>query len=113
MESQNRCTCNACSTAPGLSLKFITHYGQINEVKIHNFTKILGSDVILAHRLLKNNIPMHEYLLLTNKYMNDSDKEKIKKETWMEFQKTVEEYENFGQVESHYIPLTPLITHSH
>lgn len=109
MEGEKRCTCNACTSAPGLSLKFITHYGIINEVKIHNFTKILGSDVILAHRLLKNNIPHSEYLLLTDNYIKEFESNKIKPESWMEFIKTVEEYENFGAVESHYLPLTPLL----
>lgn len=109
MSGINNCNCGACTAAPGLSLKFITHYGQVNEVKIHNFTKILGSDVILAHRLLKNNIHCPEYLLMTKSFFSDQARDNIKKEDWMEFLKTIEEYENFGKVELHYIPLTPLL----
>ena len=112
MVGQKKCNCNSCISAPGLSLKFIAHYGALNEVKIHNFNKILGSDVILAHKLLKNTIPYAEYLLMTNKYVNDEERKSIKTETWMDFQKIVDEYDNFGKVESTYIPLTPLLNKS-
>ena len=55
--------------ASNLTLKFIAHYGVCKEVPIHNVIKLVGSDVILAHRLLKNNVPEKEYLLLSENYL--------------------------------------------
>jgi hypothetical protein len=34
------CLCGACSAASNLTLKFITHYGELREVAIHNFNKL-------------------------------------------------------------------------
>lgn len=51
------CNCSACTTVSNLTLKFITHWGECKEVPIQKFTKLIGSDVILAHRLLKNSVP--------------------------------------------------------
>jgi hypothetical protein len=32
---------------------------------VHNFNKLIGKDIIIAHNLLKNDIPQHEYWLVT------------------------------------------------
>lgn len=65
-EIQRTCHCNACITAIHLSLKIITHYGEFTEYKIKHFLKLIGKDIIVAHQLLKNDIPQHEYWLITN-----------------------------------------------
>jgi hypothetical protein len=65
-ESQRTCSCNACIDAIHLSLKVITHYGEFTEYRIKHFLQLIGKDVIIAHRLLKNDIPQHEYWLITN-----------------------------------------------
>ena len=59
------CHCGACSTASGLGLKFIVHIGTFTFTTINKIVKPYGKDVILAHKLLKNNIRENEYLLLT------------------------------------------------
>jgi hypothetical protein len=64
-DSYRICQCGACSTASKLSLKFIVHLGTFDFIKINNFEKPHGEDVILAHKLLKNNIDHTEYLLLS------------------------------------------------
>ncbi len=56
IQRDNVCQCGACRSAVKLTLKFVSHYGSLEEVTIQNFSKIMGSDVILAHRLLKNSI---------------------------------------------------------
>lgn len=68
IQRDNVCQCGACRTANNLTLKFVTHYGVLDETVIGNFSKIIGSDVILAHRLLKNKLKTNEYLLLTEDY---------------------------------------------
>jgi len=45
--------------------------------------------------------------------VSDNEKDKIIKEDWMNIEKTIEVYDNFGEVESYYLPLTPLLKHSH
>jgi hypothetical protein len=65
-ESRRTCHCKACITAIHLSLKIITHYGEFTEYRIKNFLTLFGNDIIIAHRLLKNDIPQHDYWLITN-----------------------------------------------
>jgi hypothetical protein len=51
--------------ARDLKIKFLLHYGQAGVYQIANFEKIAGLDVVIAHRLLKNSVPMDEYVLIT------------------------------------------------
>ena len=51
------CPCTACQKMHDLDLKFVTHYGEFALQKLGNMTEMVGSDVNLAHRLLKNDIP--------------------------------------------------------
>ena len=50
------CECNACSRIPDLDLKFVVHHGEAIIQKVAGRQEILGSDVIVAHRLLKNEV---------------------------------------------------------
>jgi len=50
------CTCNACRNLPNLDLKFFVHYGQFSTQKIGNYSELVGNDVNLVHRLLKNSV---------------------------------------------------------
>ncbi|MBZ0206582.1 MAG: DUF2652 domain-containing protein [Flavobacteriales bacterium] len=59
------CDCGACSTAEKLTVKFVAHAGPIRSITVHGRTKPFGVDVILAHRLLKNDVAGSEYALLT------------------------------------------------
>jgi len=65
-ENKRTCRCRACMNVIHLTLKIITHYGEFTEYKINNFKKLIGKDIIVAHQLLKNDIPQHEYWLITN-----------------------------------------------
>lgn len=65
-ESKRICQCKACMSAINLSLKVITHYGEFTEYKIKDSLKLIGKDIIVAHQLLKNDIPQHEYWLITD-----------------------------------------------
>ena len=102
------CDCRACRTVSDLTLKFITHFGECREVSIQNFTKLLGSDVILAHRLLKNNVPDREYILLSEKYLESQQSKLTIQEDWISIKPNLEVLEDFGEVNTKYIPLTPL-----
>jgi uncharacterized protein YndB with AHSA1/START domain len=50
------CECNACVQIPDLDLKFVVHHGIAMHQKVAGREELLGSDVIVAHRLLKNDV---------------------------------------------------------
>ncbi len=58
----------------GLSLKAVVHTGPLSTYRIGAFTKLYGTAVIEAHRLLKNNLSEHTYLLLTEDYLRQAAK---------------------------------------
>ena len=50
------CECNACARIPDLDLKFVVHHGVAILQKVAGRQELLGSDVIVVHRLLKNEV---------------------------------------------------------
>jgi len=56
-------------------LKVIVHSGRAVFNTIAGLPQVSGTDVILAHRLLKNSIPSHEYLLMTEAAYRDLGRE--------------------------------------
>src|SRR3954451_4201425 len=50
------CECNACILVPNLDLKVVAHHGQIVRQRFGSWEELVGSDVIVVHRLLKNHI---------------------------------------------------------
>ncbi|HEX2437321.1 MAG TPA: DUF2652 domain-containing protein [Methylomirabilota bacterium] len=66
IERDTVCQCGACQTASNLTLKFIAHFGYLKEIKVARFVKATGVDMIVAHRLLKNDVDSSEYILMTD-----------------------------------------------
>jgi hypothetical protein len=56
IELRSTCACKACARIPDLDLKLIAHHGSFAEQVIANSSEVVGPDVILAHRLLKNEV---------------------------------------------------------
>jgi hypothetical protein len=50
------CTCDACSKIPTLNLKFVVHHGSYVIHEVAGSRELVGSDVIVVHRLLKNDV---------------------------------------------------------
>jgi hypothetical protein len=50
------CECNACILVPNLDLKVVAHHGRIVRQRIASWEELVGSDVIVVHRLLKNHV---------------------------------------------------------
>jgi len=50
------CECNACMRIPDLNLKFVAHVGSVARQRMMGLEELVGSDVIVVHRLLKNTI---------------------------------------------------------
>jgi hypothetical protein len=62
----NLCPCIGCKGAADLKLKFVAHVGDVATQTIRDRIKLVGIDVILAHRLLKNPVEIPEYVLLSD-----------------------------------------------
>lgn len=54
-----------------LDLKAIAHYGYMEEFSVDRFTKLYGTTLINAHRLLKNSVPSHGYVLITTDFLRE------------------------------------------
>ena len=50
------CTCAACKAIPTLDLKFFVHHGDYIVQLVSGIKELVGSDVNLAHRLMKNHL---------------------------------------------------------
>lgn len=110
-ETHRICNCGACIAASNLSLKFIAHYGEITMNTIKNHRKLFGKDVIVAHRLLKNNIAHHEYALITNNLVRACPQwVDVDTVAWSPLQHSEQEYDS-GKVSFCYLPLGPLMEH--
>jgi class 3 adenylate cyclase len=59
------CVCDGCQQAGNLKIKLVGHLGEAAVQKVKNLTELAGVDVILVHRLLKNDVPIAEYMLMT------------------------------------------------
>ena len=55
IKQASTCECDACRQIPSLDLKFVVHHGQIAKQTMSGREELVGRDVILIHRLLKNN----------------------------------------------------------
>jgi len=72
IEQHAICPCGACRSINNLAIKFVVHHGPLAEIKVGRFVKQSGTEMIVAHRLLKNSINSHEYLLMTEKLLQHS-----------------------------------------
>lgn len=65
MRAATTCPCQACQMIGSLGLKFIVHRGSYSRQVIAGIVQLYGNDVNLVHRLLKNTVPLREYILVT------------------------------------------------
>ena len=70
--SCNICFCDACNQMDRLRLKAILHHGELLTKEMGGRTELGGADIILAHRLLKNQVEGDEYLLMTRSFHDRS-----------------------------------------
>ena len=67
------CPCDGCGGVENLRVKFIAHLGEVASQRVKNVTKLAGFDVIVVHRLLKNDVPVPEYVLMTEPAFEHTD----------------------------------------
>ncbi|NJN80534.1 MAG: DUF2652 domain-containing protein [Anaerolineales bacterium] len=97
--STNTCPCKACMALPTLDLKFMVHHGEYIIQNIAGIKDLLGKDVTLIHRLMKNRVTQstgwNGYALFTNQGLErmQADKQLFAQQT--------ESYEHIGDVETY------------
>lgn len=99
------CSCGACTSTNELKLKFVSHYGDVVERTIHDHFQLMGSDVTLVHKFLKNNIDNDEYILLSEEAVDHSDGSAPE---WIELNKNVNHYQGVGDVSYSFSDLSDL-----
>ncbi|MFL5350614.1 MAG: DUF2652 domain-containing protein [Hyalangium sp.] len=97
------CTCEGCMQVAGLTLKFVAHAGEIAFQKVKRYTELAGVDVILVHRMLKNDVPVPEYVLMTDAVLGKLDPELRRFAHGIEH-----EFESMGRTATHYIDLNEI-----
>jgi uncharacterized protein YndB with AHSA1/START domain len=92
------CDCNACVRIPDLDLKFVVHHGEAILQKVAGRQELLGSDVIVAHRLLKNEVverhDIHAYALISQRCIDRSDIDPVA----LGMRRHTETYDRIGDV---------------
>ncbi len=94
------CECASCSQLDNLSLKFVVHEGEVAEQKVKRHVELAGVDVILVHRMLKNSVPVVEYVLMTDPVEACLD-ESMRRQC----QPLIHDFEGIGETSTHYIDL--------
>jgi hypothetical protein len=75
MKMNTSCTCRACKNMDKLDLKMCVHYGEYLIQKLGDREELLGADVIIPHRMLKNQVVektgIKAYALFTDAAANE------------------------------------------
>jgi hypothetical protein len=94
------CECASCEQLDKLSLKFVVHQGEVAEQKVKRHVELAGVDVILVHRMLKNSVPVLEYVLMTDPVLACLD-ESMRPQC----KPLIHHFEGIGETSTHYIDL--------
>jgi hypothetical protein len=98
MVMNNTCQCNACANIGSLDLKFFVHYGMFTRQKLDQHDELLGADVIIIHRLLKNHVTektgCRAYALYTDAAIRQLGVENPEQS----LREHYEEYEHIGEI---------------
>ena len=97
------CSCDGCTQAGDLNLKFVAHVGEVAFQKVKRYTELAGVDVILVHRLLKNSVPVSEYVL-----MSDALHQELAPALGSEASQIDEDLEGIGPQRTFYVELDTL-----
>lgn len=93
------CDCKACAAIPTLDLKFIVHHGDFIIQQVAGIKDLLGSEVNLVHRLMKNHVSeatgWRSYALFTLQGLESLQVDK------KGFVQQSESFEHLGEVETY------------
>jgi hypothetical protein len=99
------CQCGACVGANRITLKVVVHAGPASTMDVKGQTKFIGKSIIVAHRLLKNSVPLAEYLLVTEETLNQLDGIAAQPPS----QEGSSNYDEIGEVPYRYWPLADFL----
>src|ERR1700739_5059866 len=94
------CECASSEQLDKLSLKFVVHQGEVAEQRVKRHVELAGVDVILVHRMLKNSVPVLEYVLMTDPVAGCLDA--AMRELCRPL---IHDFEGIGETSTHYIDL--------
>ena len=92
------CNCDGCEQVGKLTIKFVAHEGEVDFVKVKRSVELAGMAVITVHRLLKNSVPLDEYLLVSDRLRDDLDDDL--RQAAVELR---EELEGVGELDTYYV----------
>lgn len=91
-----------------LSLKIVLHAAAMTLSNIEGKIKLIGEDVVVAHKLLKNSVADAEYILMSEKLLaNYTEAEIAEALNWSALKKCHDKYEYIGDITYRYIALDP------
>ena len=92
------CTCNACKSIPTLDLKFFVHHGDFIVQEVSGIHELVGSDVNMIHRLMKNHVTANTgwnaYVLFTQRAFQNLG---VQPE---DIHEQIESYEHLGDIQT-------------
>jgi hypothetical protein len=98
MVMNNTCDCNACRNINSLDLKFFVHHGTFGVDRLGGHDEMVGADVIVLHRMLKNRVTektgLRAYTLLSDAAVRALGIESFCEKMFQH----EEEYEHLGKV---------------
>ena len=66
LRESNICPCRACSHIDDLDLKIFVHRGEASRFQFRGAVDLFGTDVIVIHRIMKNSVDHHRYVMITD-----------------------------------------------
>jgi hypothetical protein len=104
LATDRTCTCDGCTQVGRLKLKFVAHVGEVAFQKVKRYTELAGVDVIFVHRLLKNTVPLSEYLLMSEAVYSHVDDDMRS-----QGREASEDLEGLGSVTTYYVDLENVV----
>ncbi|MEO5569745.1 MAG: DUF2652 domain-containing protein [Bacteroidia bacterium] len=93
-----------------LALKIVVHAAEMTSTHIEGIIKLIGEDVVVVHKILKNSIPDPEYILFTEKLLSNYSETEISEQlNWFKVKKSQDKYEYIGSIKYRHITLEPLL----
>ena len=108
MRLNTTCPCNACQNIPNLDLKFFIHHGEFVLQETPSYTELVGTDVNLVHRIMKNTIKEGTGISAYAAYTAPAIQALGLQEFAAELERHTESYEHLGEVELHIQDLIPV-----
>ncbi len=112
MSADPPCSCAACTTIDKLDLKIFMHYGEYLQKMMGDREELIGSDVILIHRMMKNDVRVKtgidSYLLITDAALDQlfEDPDTLNLTSYSEV------FDHIGNVAMHVSPLQAIFKKS-